>query len=157
MKRYQLLRIIFIAGFALSVIMTFVPSLEVTENLPQAFGVFGNQFLRPRKGLVSEKDVIESGFQRNPIIGMFYFGILVFNIGMIFIPWKFPKRWIFLTGAAVACFLFLLSLMTTPIDTNAFTIQYLLLPSILGWIALFAKVTGFFIYPPKNKPCSDTD
>jgi hypothetical protein len=137
---YRVLRVIFISGFAVSIVLTFIPSIEVA-SAPPVFG-FGNQFLKSE--LLSDKDIIGKLLQENAIVGLFFVFLFMAQVAILVLAIKYPKRWVFIAGVSLTCLTITLWLFsTTPQSTTT-----LVIPAVFSWLATFAKLTGFFIHPP---------
>jgi MFS family permease len=141
-NHYKILRIIFISGFSLQLLLTFIPSVEV--NKLKVFG-FDNQFLKNET--YSDKDTIGLLLQVNPLLGLFFIAVFILQIIFIILAIKYPRRWVFLSGAGLACLSFI-GWLFMPKASNT---TILVIPALLSWCAMFAKMTGFFIHPPEGE------
>jgi len=135
--RYTNLKRVFIFGYALKIVLWFLPAVKVS---PESFiSIWGD-------------DKILSMFSFVRLLSKWSFDltmlmVLVFasNIVFIILAFKHPKRWIFLTGSSFTVFFLLMDMFST---SSNHQVHYLILPKILGYVTDAMTLTGFLIKPP---------
>jgi hypothetical protein len=130
----QILRVLFVAGFALNAALTFVPTLK---NESGGFMGLGSE-----KQSLSGFDIVRMTFQHGQGgLGVFY--VLVFCIPVAFavLGITYPRRWVFITGSCFTVFLLLLNLFAG----SAEGVEYYFLPRLLGYLSFAMTLTGFWV------------
>jgi hypothetical protein len=137
LERYNLLRRLFVLGYAMNIVLWFVPTYQ---------GRLG--------GFVSgssAEDSVYSTFllvrilsQTSPGWTLFFVVSFALNIVFIVLAFSWPKRWLFLTASSVSAFFVLWGLFSSG-NPN---LHSFLLPLLLGYIASAMTMVGFFIKPP---------
>lgn len=136
-ERYYRLRALFLLGYALNILLWFVPMARMKVGGFLAFGAEEKTFsMLSMVRLLSQQGAL----------GMTLFLVAVFasNIVFIVLALALPRRWVFLTASSVAAFFILLNLFS---GSNEQT-TYFLVPKVLGWIASLLTLLGFAIKPP---------
>jgi len=141
-KAFQLLRVLFICGYLMKIVLTFVPSAEITQR-----GMFG--FGEVQKQTYSLYDIIRLLGERGAF-GWQLFFIVLFALKIVFVilAIRYPKRWVFISGASFYAFLLLWGFFTPSMEG----IEYLLIPSILDYISSALVLLGFFVKPTSSVP-----
>lgn len=134
---YRRLRNLFLLGYALNIVLWFVPA--ITMRVGTFLGVGGEDKTFSMFSLV--RLISQQGK-----LGLTIFFVSVFasNIVFIVLALALPRRWVFLTASSVAAFLILLGLFSGSSEQA----QYFLIPRLLGWAASLLTLIGFFIRPP---------
>ncbi len=136
---YPTLRGVFVAGLLLDLVLTFVPAYRTKVG---SFLGFGGE-----ERSLSAFDMIRIQLQNQSGWGVFnvaYFGAYA---ALVVLAWKQPKRWVFVTGAALAAFALLLELFIGPWDS----IYYYPVPRLLHYVAGACVIAGFFARPPSRR------
>jgi hypothetical protein len=123
---YGNLRALFVAGFVLEIILTFVPS----------HGAEGRSF--------SDFESVRWSFQQGGRDGLFLLSVSMFCF-MVACPalaLSHPRRWVFIAGASFAMFGLVLEFFTGSNENVYF------LPRLLDYVAIAMMLTGFWIKPP---------
>jgi hypothetical protein len=122
------LRAMFVAGFGLNAVSFFFPSYH-------APGVVDRMF--------SSLEIIRSQFA-NGRDGWGLFNVLAFCsiVGFAVLGMKYPRRWVFLSGACVTCFLLVMEIFT-----GSGRLEQLFLPRLLDYVATGMQILGFWIHP----------
>lgn len=142
---FQLLRQLFIAGYAIALILFFVPSIEITsrthtslfsapETSTDSYSTFEITRLLGKKG--------EMGLQ------LFVVASFAISAALLILAITYPKRWVFITGASMTAFFLLWNLFSAP-DEH---VKALFLPAIVGYISSGLALLGFFVRPPRSQP-----
>jgi len=140
-KTFQLLRILFICGCLMGIVLTFVPGIEITHR-----DMFGEEV---QKKTYSSYEVTRLLGERQKVgWQLFYVILFALNIVFVILAIRYPKRWVFISGASIAAF-FLLWDFFTPSKEG---IEYLLIPRILGYISSAFVLLGFFVKPTSSVP-----
>ena len=134
---HRRLRNFFILGYALNIILWFVPA--VTMRVGTLLGFGGEE-----KTLSMFSMVRLISQQHNLGLTIFLVGVFAGNIVFIALALAHPRRWVFITASSVAAFFILLNLFSGSNEQ----IHYLLVPRVLGWCATLLTLTGFVIKPP---------
>lgn len=140
--RFQLLRALFVCGWVLSIVLTFVPSYRIRTR----GGGFFDYYYEYR--LLSGYDIIQLLYQEGEL-GLWMLFVLLFAVEIVFVvlAFKYPKQLVFIAGATFAALNLLLNLFSTPMEG----IEVLLIPRVLGYIATAFILSGFFIKPPATQ------
>ena len=134
---YRNLRALFIAGFALNAILFFVPALKAKVG---GFLGFGGEE-RTFSVLTLTREIIQAGH-----LGLGLFFVIIFCIAVAFVVLaiKYPRRWLFITGACYTIVWFIFALFSgSGKDT-----EELFLPKLLGYVASALTLSGFWVRPP---------
>jgi len=129
---YYNLRILFIIGYSISFILNFIPSFRIKGS-----------FFQPEK-LLSVRDIVKILFGNGQVaLGMFSVLLVAFAIVFVILAIKYPKRWVFVSGASFGVFgLFLSLFVGTPEG-----VEVLVIPAVISYIANAMILSGFFIKP----------
>jgi hypothetical protein len=137
---FQLLRILFICGFLMSIGLTFVPRIEITQQ-----GMFG--IGEVQKETYSMYGLVRLLGERQEV-GWQLFYVILFALQIVFVilAIKYPKRWVFISGASISAFLLLWDFFTPSRED----IEYLLIPRVLDYISSAFVLLGFFAKPTSS-------
>ena len=137
---YQALRALFVGGFALDIVLMFVPSIEVTTA---GFLGFGGTVIS-----MSGLDVIRRLFQSGEV-GLAMLLVLLFcaQVAFLILAMKYPKRWVFVAGSCFAVFLVILGLFAGSSDN----VEEYFVPRVLSYVATALQLAGFWVKPPDTK------
>ena len=134
------LRIAFIVGCSLHVILTFAPAYSAKVGGFLGIGAEDRSF--------STFDAIRAALATNAgemagLIGVIWFCSV---LGFALLAMKRPRRWVFLAGACVASFFLILSMFAgAPPNVRVY-----LLPQLLRLSASLMEMTGFWIAPAQS-------
>ncbi len=134
---YETLRRFFLLGYAMNIVLWFVPAVKARVG-----GFFG---FGGKEELLSMFSFARMVSQGSPGLAMFLVLVFASNIVFIVLALKYPKRWIFLAGSSLAAFFLLLDVFSSNSNDQ---VRYLLLPRLLDWAATALTLTGFLIKPP---------
>ncbi len=137
-NRYQTIRTLFITGFILNIILTFIPSASYQ---PYSY------YEQPLKYL-SAYDGIQILFKAQSFWGFYFVFLFSLNIVFIVLAIKYPKGWIFIAGASVTGFNYVLSLFM-PSNPD---IHSVFVTAVFQYLASLFILSGFFANPSKEKP-----
>ena len=141
LSRFQTLRMLFIFGYLIGIILTFVPSVEITQITQHGMFDAGEV----TKVTYSSYGIIQLLGERQEVgLQLFFVILFALNIAFIILAIKYPKRWIFISGASITAFLLLWNFFT-PSNKD---IQNLFIPRIIGYISDTFILLGFLIKPP---------
>ncbi|MFQ6083957.1 MAG: hypothetical protein ACE5KE_01680 [Methanosarcinales archaeon] len=134
---YHVLRILFVCGYAIKILLTFVPSTRMKVG---GFMGFGGE-----ERVLSPYDMIQLLFKEKPGAAMLIVIIFAIMVAFVVLALTYPKRWVFLTGAIFVAFFLLVSFFQPAREG----VEYLIIPRVLGLIGEVLCLTGFFVKPPK--------
>jgi hypothetical protein len=134
------LRVMFIAGFWLHVVLTFVPAYGARVGGFLGIGAQERSF--------SLLEVIRLAFA-NGKEGVGLLNVLWFcsMVAFAVLGMKQPQRWVFLGGACVTSFFLVLNFFSG----SAAGVELYLLPHVLGFIASGMQLSGFWIKPLSSR------
>jgi hypothetical protein len=122
---YRNLRALFIVGFVLEIILTFVPCHGADGRSFSDFESIRWAFQQGRDGLAFLS------------VSMFCFAVACAALAI-----AYPRRWVFIAGACFAAFNLILELFSGSNGNVYF------LPQLLDYVATAMMITGFWIKPP---------
>ncbi len=137
------LKIIFIFGFIILIVLMFFPNKQLVTN-------------SIRGGKISSFSSILT-FGLNPVEDLFLISTHLFFIVAIILAIFYSKRWVFLAGASVAAFLIMLNILLVPDMGGNLSVlpgiwmEYLVIPRIIQFLGMALCLSGFFIKPIKTK------
>lgn len=135
---FQTLRILFICGYLMSIGLTFVPSLEISKHE----GMFGMGEVV--KHTYSLYEIIRLLYESGEYDWqLFYVTVFAVEIAFVILAIRYPKRWVFISGASFTAFFLLWSFFTPSREG----IKYILIPRVLGYVADAFVLLGFFARP----------
>lgn len=134
------LKTLFIIGFLINIILTFIPSTRIKTG--GYLGIGGEE------KLVSTHKMIQLAFRRNPSIALLLVVVFAFFVAVVILAITHPKRWVFLSGAIVVAFFMLVNLFSP--SQEELGVKGLIIPNIIGFIGNILCLTGFFIKPKKE-------
>lgn len=136
-SKYRSYRRVFIGGFALSILLWFVPS--VTMKVGGFLGVGGEE------KTLSVLDVVRMLFRAGHL-GFAFFLVLLFCISAAFLVLaiKYPRRWVFVAGSSYAVFGIILDVFSG----SGTDVHYIYLPKAMGYLATAMTLVGFWCKPP---------
>lgn len=137
---YPVLRNLFVAGCAVNIILTFVPSAKIVQRR-----LFGRAVTSEE--LVSNFDGIQFGFQTGQT-GLALLAVLIFGawIALAVMAFVNEKRGVFIAGGIIGALTILVNLFTP--DNPS--VELLTLPLVLSYGADTALMLGFFSKPEEN-------
>jgi len=140
-SRFPTLRFLFVCGFALETVLTFVPKMQEKNFLGSMLG-------ESKLNSVSSYNQIQQIFQAGDFFTGLFAVTSLFTIGIAFIvlAFAYPKRWIFITGSSYAAYWILVALFIPGRGDAEYFIFYI----ILGYVANALKLSGFFVRPTVN-------
>jgi len=137
---YNLLRILFVCGYSIQIILTFVPSIHMKVG---GFLGYGGE-----ERVLSLYDMIQLIFPENPGVALLMVTIFATWVAFVVLALTYPKRWVFLTGAILVAFFFLVNIFT-PGQEGQEGIEYFVIQRILSFIGSILCLSGFLVKPPK--------
>lgn len=134
---YSNLRKLFVAGCAVNIILTFIPSAKIVHRGLLSRTVTSEEF-------VSNFDGIQLGFQHGQT-GLAMLAVLIFGAWIVLAVMAFvnEKRVVFIVGGMLGGFAILLNLFSP----NTPGVELLTLPLVLSYGADIALISGFFANP----------
>lgn len=127
------MRTIFVSGYLISFIMAFVPTLRIKSG-----------FFRPEQ-VLSLKDIIQLLFEGGQTATEVLLGLFVLaDIAFVVLAMKYPKRWVFLSGAILAAFGLFMNLFSPKAEGA----ELLVVPTAISLIAGALPLIGFVMNPP---------
>lgn len=133
--RYAMLRRLFVLGYAMNIILWFVPTMRMKVG-----GILG---VGAQEDVYSVLTLVQRISQTSPGWHLFFVLTFASNILFIVLAVAYARRWIFITGASVATLFLLWGLFST----DAPGVEGFLLPRILGYVATALTLTGFVVVP----------
>ena len=131
------LKLLFILGWAISIILVFVPYKRMKVG-----GIYGIGGEERTVSLLQETRLLA---ESTPLISLFMTIAIAIFIAFLVLAIKYPKRWVFLSGAIFMSFFFLLSLFSPPTEGE----KLFLIPRVIDFISTAFILTGYFIKPEK--------
>lgn len=136
-NRYQTIRILFIVGCILKIVLTFLPSVSYQSY----------SFSESPIKYMSDFEAIQILMKAQSFWGFFYVIIFASNIAFLILALSYQRRWIFISGASVTALCFIIYLFS-PSNPNVHSIFLTLLFQHLATIFL---LLGYFAKPPKHE------
>lgn len=143
-KRFNVLRSIFAAGHALSVLFFFVPVLSISHNSVFSEGTIW----------LSCQNCVSMSLQSGKDVGFaaFLIGLLLIDVAFVVLAFIKPLRGVFVAGAIIGVIGFCLSLLGGPFSPEpgvVFAVHPL--ATIMGVLCTAAAMLGFIIQPPASQ------
>jgi hypothetical protein len=139
---YRLLRTLFIAGLALSVILYFVPFYKPAGDVLKAWLATGGVARR-----LSSFDLCRLLVHTGHVQwGAFYMALSGIEVALLVLALRRPRRWVFVAGSCEQLYL-LISFLLRPASTD---LSDPWLTHLLLYVSSVLCLTGFLIRPPVN-------
>ena len=136
------LRLLFIIGFGISIVLFFVPYKRVNPTRTDRLeGMVTGR--APIEGVVSPIEEL----RHDPAAALFGAILLSVYIAFFVLAIVYPKRWVFLAGAIYMSFSLLLALFVSPSENE----HVFLIPNILSILSTILGLSGYFVKPEKAK------
>jgi len=136
-NRYQTIRILFIIGYILNIILTFVPSVSYKSY----------SYYESAEKYMSDYEAIQILLNAQSFWGIYFVVLFASYFAFIILAFKYQRSWVFITGASVTAFTFILFLFY-PSNPD---VHRVFLTSVLGYLAMIFILSGFFAKPPKSE------
>lgn len=134
---YRNLRLLFMAGLVLEIVMLFVPAYRAT--IGGEFGIGGEVRTFSSLGLI--RLIFQAGSYG---WGFYYMGCYSAWAALLVLAYKEPSRWVFLSGASLTAFVLALAFFMG----RSPDIEYFLVPTLIDYAGAALVLTGFWIRPP---------
>lgn len=140
MRAYRLLRILFIIGMTLSLILYFVPRYKPSGSILNAWTATGGI-----ERHVSSFDLclllVRTG---NPAWGAYYIALSAIELVLLLLALRHPGRWVFIVGSSEQLYL-LIAFLLRP---KSAALSEAFFSAFLTYAAWAMSLTGFFVKPP---------
>ncbi len=139
-KSYRALRLLFITGFALSFILYYIPCYKPAGPVLTAWTANGGAERR-----LSSFDLCRLLIRTGDVNwGAFYIALSLFELTILVLAIRRPRRWVFVAGSCEQLYLLLAFLLRS----HSGDLPQPLITMLLGYASWPMCLSGFFVKPP---------
>jgi len=140
-RTYRLLRLVFAAGLALSLVLYFVPCYEPSGSTLSAWTTTGGA-AQPLSSFDLCRLLVRTG---NVQWGSIYIASSGVELGLLLLALLRPRRWVFIAGSCEQLY-FPVSFLLRPTSNDLSQPWFCVLLQYAAWAMC---LTGFFVKPPR--------
>ena len=141
-RTYCLLRPVFVAGFILSLILYFVPCYKAAGDVLKGWLSIGGV-----ERSLSSFDLCRLLLQTGNVQwGVFYIGLSGFELALVLLALRWPRRWVFIAGSSEQLYL-LVAFLLRPSSADLSQPSFF---AFLNYVSWAMCLTGFFVKPPRT-------